>query len=262
LAVEYGYIKRNLAKGKRRRLPSASPQRPWLDKVEHIAALLDGAGELDKRARARHGQRRALIAVLAFAGLRIDEALSLCWQDIDLARGTVTVRGSKSDAAVRTVYVLPALRDELDAYKSRLNPVPDGLVFGTAPGAKQGAANVRVRILARAVEQANEQLAKKNIAPLPTGLTPHSLRRTFASILFAMGESPVYVKGQLGHTDAALTLNYYAREMDRRDGEPERLKALVRGDIETQKDRNDVPAATDEAAEKVRKPVESGILRP
>ncbi len=35
--------------------------------------------------------------------------------------------------------------------------------------------------------------------------------------------------GQMGHTLANLTLAVYAREMDRRDGEPERLKALVEG---------------------------------
>jgi len=33
----------------------------------------------------------------------------------------------------------------------------------------------------------------------------------------------------LGHTTPNLTLAIYAREMDRRDGEPERLKALVEG---------------------------------
>ena len=36
---------------------------------------------------------------------------------------------------------------------------------------------------------------------------PQSLRRTFASLLFGMGKSPVYLKGQLGHTDATPTLN-------------------------------------------------------
>jgi hypothetical protein len=41
-----------------------------------------------------------------------------------------------------------------------------------------------------------------------------------------------------------LTLNYYAREMYRRDGEPERLKVLVEGGIETQKDRNEGNATT------------------
>ena len=64
----------------------------------------------------------------------------------------------------------------------------------------------------------------------PGGLTPHSLRRTFASLLFALGEPPPYVMAQMGHTTANLTLGLYARHMDRRDGEPERLKALVNGD--------------------------------
>jgi hypothetical protein len=64
---------------------------------------------------------------------------------------------------------------------------------------------------------------------LPDGLTPHSLRRTFASLLFAIGETPPYVMAQMGHTTPALTLAIYARQMDRRDGEPERLKALVEG---------------------------------
>lgn len=35
---------------------------------------------------------------------------------------------------------------------------------------------------------------------------------------------------QMGHTTAELTLRVYAREMKRRDGEPERLRALVNGE--------------------------------
>jgi hypothetical protein len=34
---------------------------------------------------------------------------------------------------------------------------------------------------------------------------------------------------QMGHTSPQLALAIYAREMDRRDGEPERLLALVSG---------------------------------
>jgi integrase len=70
---------------------------------------------------------------------------------------------------------------------------------------------------------------------MPEGLTPHSLRRTFASLLFAVGEAPPYVMGQMGHTTANLTLSIYARTMDRRDGEPERLRALVNGEELEQK---------------------------
>ncbi len=226
-AVEYELAERNPARGKRRRLPSTTPARPSLDRADHIAALLDGAGKLDANARSLRGQRRALLATLTFAGLRIGEALALRWRDVDLARGTITVRAAKTRAGVRTVNLLPILRDELAAYRARLDPAPDALVFATTTGAQQGATNVRRRVLDRAVERANERLTAEGIEPLPVRLTPHSLRRTFASLLFALDEPPPYVMAQMGHTTANLTLNVYARQMDRRDGEPERLSALV-----------------------------------
>jgi integrase len=227
-AVEYELIARNAAHGRRRRLPAVTPPRTSLDRAEHIAALLSAAGELDAEAVVRHGQRRALLATLTFAGLRIGEALALRWRDVDLARGTIIVRAAKTDAGVRTVNILPVLRDELAAYSARAKGDPDALVFGTSTGTPQCAENVRYRLLAKAVDRANVKLAKAGEELLPI-LTPHSLRRTFASVLFAIGETPPYVMAQMGHTTATLTLAMYARQMNRRDGEPERLKALVEG---------------------------------
>ena len=160
--------------------------------------MLAAAGQLDAQARSRRGQRRALLATLTFAGLRIGEALSLCWRDVDLARGTITVRAAKTDAGVRVVNILPVLRDELSDYRARLDAAPDALVFGTATGRRQDATNVRRRVLAKAGERANQQLAKAEDDPLPKGLTPHSLRRTFASLLVAVGEVPPYVMAQMG----------------------------------------------------------------
>ncbi len=170
-----------------------------------------------------------MLATLVFAGLRIGEALSLRWRDVDLARGTITVRDAKTDAGVRVVNILPILRDELGAYRARLEPTAVALVFGTANGHRQGATNVRRRVLSKAVEQANRRLAEDGAEPLSEGLTPHSLRRTFASLLFAIGETPPYVMAQMGHTTPNLTLAIYARQMNRRDGEPERLTAFVGG---------------------------------
>lgn len=63
-----------------------------------------------------------------------------------------------------------------------------------------------------------------------TELTLHGLRRTFASVLVAIGENPNYVMGQMGHTDPQLTLRIYTQQMQRRDGEQERLRVLVNGD--------------------------------
>jgi integrase len=80
-----------------------------------------------------------------------------------------------------------------------------------------------------AVEVANESLERGGHEPLQIGLTPHSLRRTFASLLYAIGETPPYVMAQMGHTSPNLALAIYAKCMDRRDGEPKRLEALVKG---------------------------------
>jgi integrase len=228
-AVEYSLIDRNPAKGRRRRLPTVRPRRTYLDRAEHIAALLDAAGELDREGRVA-AFRRPLLATLTLAGLRIDECLRLRWRHVDLARGSVKVPGTKTAAADRAVTLLPLLRDELATHAAACRDRrPDALVFGTRTGAKQSPTNVRRRVLAKAVERANKRLANDDAETLPEGLTPHSLRRTFASLLYALGEAPPFVMAQMGHTSPNLALAIYAREMDRRDGEPERLRALVEG---------------------------------
>jgi integrase len=128
--------------------------------------------------------------------------------------------------------LVPALRDELAAHKahqSRGGRQAD-LVFGTETGGKQNPSNVRTRVLARAVKRANERRAQVNRHPLPERLTPHSLRKTFISVLFALGEDVPYVMAQVGHRDPKVTLGIYAEVMRRDEGEKDRLRALVGGD--------------------------------
>jgi integrase len=102
-------------------------------------------------------------------------------------------------------------------------------VFGTRTGKPQNAGNVRTRILAAAVELASERVLEADEAPLPR-LTPHGLRRTFASVLYAIGETPPVVMAEMGHTDSKLALDIYAHAMNREDGENGRLRALVNGE--------------------------------
>jgi integrase len=42
-------------------------------------------------------------------------------------------------------------------------------------------------------------------------VTPHSLRRTFISLLLAAGADVPYVMAQAGHTDPKMTLGLYAQ---------------------------------------------------
>jgi integrase len=85
-------------------------------------------------------------------------------------------------------------------------------------------------VLANAVKRANERLAEAREVPLPEGLTPHSLRRTFASLLYAIGEPAPVVMQELGHTHPGLALSIYAQAMRRDDGENKRLQVLVNGE--------------------------------
>jgi integrase len=213
-AVEYGHVSWNPAAGKRRKLKTTTPERPFLEPAQ-VAALLDAAWGLDSEDRARRRYRRPLLATLAFAGLRVGELLSLRWRDVDLATGRIRVRVSKTDAGVRTVDVQPELRDELLAWKaSTRHGEPGDLVFPTSTGRPDNRNNVRRRVLVRAVERANKRIAEDGgCEPLPDGLSPHAMRRTFASWLVAEGEDPAYVMQQLGHTDPKMTLGLYAKAL-------------------------------------------------
>jgi len=227
-AVRYGRAPSNPAEDVRVAAPRFRGS--YLDRAEAITALLDAAAAKDREGRVPPF-RRALLALLVYAGPRIDEALSLRWRDLDLARGTLTIRGTKTENAERTVDLLPVLRDELAAYAAgRRDRRPSGFVFASATGRKLGDDNVRNRVVAPAVEKASAALEEAGRPPLPDRVTPHSLRRTFASILIALGEDPLYAARQMGHSTPHLTMTVYARMMERRDGERERLRAHVAGE--------------------------------
>jgi hypothetical protein len=65
--------------------------------------------------------------------------------------------------------------------------------------------------------------------PIPEGVTNHSLRRTFASLLYEAGASPAYVMAQMGHKSSALALEVYAKKMERQRDTGARMDALIRG---------------------------------
>jgi integrase len=204
VAVEYELIPANPAAGKRRRLKSSRPDRASVE-PEQLMSLLEGAGS-----------NRPLIAMLAGTGLRIGEAVALCWRNVDFPTGTVRVVKSKTDAGVRVVDLTPALRDELLAHKAGARwSAPDDPVFATRTGRPQNRHNARRSVLLPAVKAANAKLAKLGIAEIE-GVGLHGLRRTYASLRAAAGDDPAYVSEQLGHEDPRFTLRVYTHAAKRR----------------------------------------------
>jgi integrase len=226
-AVEYGLIDRNPAAGKRRLLRESKPSRSYLQ-PDQVKALLGAADELDQEAR--HGdtrRRRPLIATLVLAGLRISEALDLRWRDVNLAARKLYVRDAKTEAGIREVDLTPYLQEVLSEYRTRTRHAgPDDRVFATSTGERDNPSNVRNRFLAGAVEQANVALEEAG-AEVIAHVTPHALRRTFASLLLAAGADVPYVMAQLGHTDPKMTLGVYAKVIASKTDHGAALDGLV-----------------------------------
>lgn len=115
----------------------------------------------------------AMLVTLTFAGLRIGELCALRWRDVDLAAGWLHAEESKTDAGRRRVKLRGALRDELRAVRARHAEAPaEGFVFPTRTGGRQSPENLRSRVLKVAVERGNENLAERDLSPLPERITP------------------------------------------------------------------------------------------
>jgi integrase len=163
-----------------------------------------------------------VLALLAGAGLHVGEACALNWRDLNLATGTLIVGRSKTAAGTWRQVDLPlGLADELREHKARaVGAVPDDPVF--LSGARNGERNRQTpdnvgRRLKTAIRRGNEVLAKAGIEPISERVSPHSLRRTYASVRAACGDDPVYIAEQLGHEDPTFTIRVYAKAAKRRE---------------------------------------------
>jgi integrase len=101
-------------------------------------------------------------------------------------------------------------------------------IFPTYRGGQHSASNVRSRLLAECGERANARREAAGRMPLPDKVTPHTLRRTSRALRSPAGRDPRWVMAQLGHTDARLTLNVYARVMQRQRVDEDLIRQLMR----------------------------------
>jgi integrase len=178
-----------------------------------------------------NAQERVLLSLLRFTGMRIGEAVALTWRDVDLERGEIRVRSSKTAAGIRTIPVLPELDRDLCDWQRRVTDRGlywlDGpvLVSSHRTAMKPTFAwRVLKRIAARggvrvrpATDASNENVST---------ISPHTLRRTFASDLLNRGVRIETVASVLGHSDTRVTSAYYA-EMLASTARDEILRAMA-----------------------------------
>jgi integrase len=212
---------------RKRKFTARAKQRPYLDQARQVAALLLAARQLDHKAkRYRHVGRYALVSVLVLGGLRLDEALTLRWRDVDLAGGWLRVKqdsDGKTVAATRKLKLRERLYKAVADHKARSrNTGPDDLVFPTVTGEQHTQSNVRQRIVGKARARADRMLD----TPLPA-VTPHGLRHTWASILHTLRVPRANVKQEGGWDDARTMDQIYSHPID--PDEVPRMRALMDG---------------------------------
>lgn len=180
----------------------------------------------------RGGIRRAIVATLGLAGLRVSELCGLDVQHIHLNAGKIHVRESKTDAGVRAIDIRPRLLEELKAYRAASDQTDmTAPAFPTRTGCRRDKDNVRERVLSPVVRRANERRTERGQPPILAHVTPHTLRRTYISFMLAAGFDLPYVQEQVGHQDPSTTLKIYAQVIRRPDRDRLRveMQALLGG---------------------------------
>jgi integrase len=231
-AVEYGLLLANPARGRRRRMNERKSSRSFLE-PDMVVDLFEAAGEWEASLppHQRVG-RRALLALLCLAGPRVGEVIAADRGNFNLAGGRWRIPESKTDSGRRDVELSMYLRDELVEHVAMMEALgrPMGSrkpMFPTRSGARHGRHGVSDRLTA-AVERANAKRGEEGKQLLPDRVTPHTLRRTYASLALAAGRNPRWVMAQLGHADARVTLSIYAQVVQRQVADQALIWRLMR----------------------------------
>jgi len=164
--------------------------------------------------------------VLAYAGLRPAEALSLRWQHV--GDRTLTVYASKTGQR-RNVRLLAPLADDLHAWRGTNGGSSERqLVFPAADGGRWSEEAYKSWASRGARGRKREDGTRggtggafgraATAAGVPEA-SPYTLRHSFCSLLLHEGRSVIYVARQMGH-DAKLTLGTYGHEIEELEDAP------------------------------------------
>jgi integrase/recombinase XerC len=150
-------------------------------------------------------QAPTLVRLMLKTGLRRSEVIDLTWRDVDFDRREILIRHGKGDKSRR----VPIEDRDLLA---RLRSMYADRGIGSSVHEAAAIVPVFVGTTGRQIAWSSfyrlfrRVLAKAELAG--RGITPHTMRHTFGSMLCAKGVSVPYVKDLLGHEDIGSTMVY------------------------------------------------------
>ena len=203
------------------RLPRRLPRVLEVEQVERLIAVVDQdlaagadgqpiAARDPELARALALRDRAIVETAYAAGLRISELAAADLRSLDLRRGELRVigKGRKERIGLLGRPAREALTAYLDEGRPTLeakahpadgepDPATDNAVFLNHQGRPLGVRGLRYRL---------DRLCR--LAGLPAGVSPHTLRHSFATHLLEGGADLRVVQELLGHESLATTQIY------------------------------------------------------
>ncbi|MDF1519293.1 MAG: tyrosine-type recombinase/integrase [Brevefilum sp.] len=157
--------------------------------------LVLSASEVKKALDACTTKRdKAIIMLLVDTGLRRAEICALNWGDIDISSGIVRVARGKGGKA-RSVVAGIKTRRALLAYRRDINHEDDQPVLQIAGGKRLSPNGLRSALL-RIGNRAGFHI------------TPHALRRTFATLSLRAGMNLIQLQAMMGHSSLEMTRKY------------------------------------------------------
>lgn len=179
-----------------RRRPAA------LSEVEAIRAAMSAPAD------------RAMVSLMAYAGLRPSEARALQWADVStktlVVRAAISGEGREKTTktgSVRSVPILAPLRDDLETLERGETPL-----LGIP---------VDHRNWTKRVWRPARDAAKSSA-------TPYALRHTFASLQIAAGRNPWQVAALMGHANPQMVIAVYGHLFSEAElAEPQPIEPAV-----------------------------------
>jgi integrase len=183
--VSEGVITSNPARGIKR---PADNHRARRLSAEEYRQLGNALADAEKEAETAQGIVGAWL--LALTGCRSGEVINLKWTEIDKAGSCLRLKDSKEGASVRPLgqpaFDLLATIENREGCPYVLMPVRGAEAFGGMP-----------RAWKRIAKRANLQ-----------GVTPHTLRHSFASVAGDLGFTESTIAAMLGHAAGSVTSRY------------------------------------------------------
>jgi site-specific recombinase XerD len=186
--------------------PKARKKLPRVLNEEQAAAMFAGDPALPAR-------ERALLEILYCCGLRAAEAAGLDWSDISWSDARVRVRRGKGGKD----RVIPLLESALEALRALHGGGGTGAVFRNARGGRLSTRSIQ-KIVGR----------RADLAGLPQGASPHTLRHSFATHLLTNGANLRAIQELLGHASLSTTQKYTHLDQKTLCDEYDRAHPLVK----------------------------------